>query len=90
MPRRGERKPKQIAGDRADPRGFPVLVAEFLESMAVRGYSPRTIDNHFVALGYLVAWLGERGVSRPGEVTKPMLDRYQRALFHRRSRTARR
>lgn len=28
--------------------------------------------------------LGERGIGRPSEVTKPMLDGYQRALFHRR------
>jgi integrase/recombinase XerD len=84
MGRRGERKPKVIPGDPADPAGFPVLVGEFLESMGVRGYSPRTIENHHAALGYLAAWLSERGVSRPGEVTKPMLDGYQRALFHRR------
>jgi len=65
MPQRGERKPKAIAGDPGDPAGFPVLVSEFLESMGVRGYSPRTIENHFVALGYLAAWLAERGIGRP-------------------------
>ncbi|MGH2917075.1 MAG: hypothetical protein ACRDLS_00530 [Solirubrobacteraceae bacterium] len=84
MGRRGERKRKAITGDPADPGGFPVLVFEFLESMGVRGYSPRTIENHFVALGYLAAWLSERGITRPADVTKPMLDGYQRALFHRR------
>jgi integrase/recombinase XerD len=84
VPRRGDRKPKVIVGDPGDPGGFPVLVSEFLESMSVRGYSPRTIENHFVALGYLAAWLKERGISRPSEVTKQMLDGYQRALFHRR------
>lgn len=84
MPRRGDRKPKSIVGDPADPSGFPVLVGEFLESMGVRGYSPRTVENHFAALGYLAAWLGDRGIGRPSEVTKPMLDGYQRALFHRR------
>jgi hypothetical protein len=84
MPRRGERKPKTIPGDPTDPAGFPALVSEFLESMGVRGYSPRTIENHLVALGYLAAWLSERGIGRPAEVTKPMLDGYQRALFHRR------
>jgi integrase/recombinase XerD len=84
MPRRGERKPKRIAGDPLDPQGFPAMVADFLESMAVRGYSERTIENHFAALGYLAAWLAERGITRPAEVTKPVLDRYQRALFHRR------
>ena len=34
MPRRGERSPKLIPGDRSDPLGFPVLVEEFLESLA--------------------------------------------------------
>ena len=84
MGRRGERKPKTITGDPADPAGFPVLVGDFLESMGARGYSPRTIENNFVALGYLAAWLQERGITRPADVTKPMLDGYQRALFHRR------
>lgn len=84
MPRRGERTSKTIAGDPADPQGFPVLTREFLESMGVRGYSPRTIENHLAALGYLAAWLSERGIGRPAEVTKPILDGYQRALFHRR------
>jgi len=68
MPRRGERAPKLIPGDRSDPLGFPVLVEE----------------NRRYNLTYLVLWLAERGVSRPGEVTKPMLDRYQRAVFHHR------
>ena len=52
--------------------------------MAVRGYSPSTLENHRVALCYLATWLAERGITRPGEVTKPMLDSYQRALYYRR------
>jgi integrase/recombinase XerD len=84
MPRRGERSPKLIPGDRTDPLGFPVLVEEYLESMAVHGYSPKTIENRRYNLTYLVLWLQDRGVSRPSEVTKPMLDRYQRAVFHHR------
>ena len=64
MPRRGERTAKVIPGDRSDPLGFPVLVMEFLESMAVRGYSPKTIENHRYNLTYLVLWLaGPRGVA---------------------------
>ncbi len=84
MPRRGERSPKPIPGDPADARGFPALVGDYLEQMGVRGYSPRTIDNQRAMLSYLAAWLDERGVSRPAEVTPPMLERYQRALYHRR------
>ena len=84
MGRRGERTPRVIPGDPGDGQGFPVLVEVFCESLAVRGYSPRTIQNNRVALAYLADWLSERGVSRPCEVTKPMLDSYQRALYYRR------
>ena len=80
MPRRGERRPREIPGDPADARGFPALVADYLEWMGVHGYSPRTIDNQRVMLSYLAA----RGVGRPAEVTPPMVERYQRALYHRR------
>jgi len=54
--------------------------------MEVRGYSPRTVDGHHHKLVYLAAWLVERGISRPKDVTKPMLDRYQRHLFHYRTK----
>lgn len=81
--RRG-RTPRLIPGDPSDSRGFPVLVVEFCEWMGVRGYSQRTIENNRVALVYLAGWLAERSVSRPNEVTKPMLDSYQRSLYYHR------
>jgi integrase/recombinase XerD len=85
-PRRGQRTPHRIAGDPADLAGFPRMVDEFGEWMGAHGYSPRTIDNRRVMLSHLVDWLAERGVTRPVEVTRPMLESYQRALFHYRKR----
>jgi integrase/recombinase XerD len=85
VPRRGERNPpKVIAGDPEDTQGFPLLVAEYCEWLAVRGYAPGTIHGHRGSLAWLAGWLSERGVSRPSEVTKPMIDAYQRALYYRR------
>ncbi len=55
--------------------------------MGTRGYSPRTIDNRRAMLSFLVAFLAERGVTRPVEVTRPMLESYQRFCFHYRTRT---
>ncbi len=69
-------------GDRADLAGFPRLVEEFCEDMAARGYSPRTIGNRRAMLAFLAAWLAERGITRPAEVTRPVLESYQRHLFH--------
>jgi integrase/recombinase XerD len=58
------------------------LVEEFLAEMGARGLSPATVRNRRQMLAQLASWLGERGVTRPVEVTRPMLVRYQRHLFH--------
>jgi integrase/recombinase XerD len=84
--RAGQRSPQAIPGDRADLAGFPRLVEEFCEDMAARGYSPRTIGNRRAMLAFLAAWLAERGITRPAEVTRPVLESYQRHLFHYRKK----
>ena len=61
-------------------------VGEFLEWMRVRGYSEHTVKTRGLYLSYFAAWLAERGVTRPREVTKPILDRYQRYLYHYRKK----
>ncbi len=54
--------------------------------MGVQNYSPRTITGRRTYLKYFVAWSLERGLMRPAEITKPILERYQRHLFHHRKR----
>lgn len=82
MPRRGERKVRRLPGDPLDRYGFAGMGREYLEWMAVKNYSPRTIENRHLYLGYFIAWCHERGVDRPQEVTKPILERYARWLYH--------
>jgi integrase/recombinase XerD len=82
MGRRGTRTPRRVTGDPADLSGWPRLVDEFCEWMGAHGYSERTIHNRRGQVAALVDWLAERGVTRPVEVTRPMLERYQRWLFH--------
>jgi integrase/recombinase XerD len=76
------RAPAVIAGDRADLAGFPRLTDEFCEHMAARGYSERTIGNRRHMLSFLVSWLADRGITGPAEVTRPVLESYQRWLYH--------
>ena len=85
-PRQLVRTPQPIAGDRADLAAWPRLVDEFCEWMGVRGYSERTIGNRRAMLSLLVDWLADRGIARPVEVTRPVLEAYQRGLFHYRMR----
>ncbi len=82
MGKRGVHVPQKIPGDPSDRHGFPVLVEEFLTDLGARGYSPATIHARRQCLAALSAWLADRGVTRPVEVTRPMLVRYQRYLFH--------
>lgn len=76
------RKVRVPVGDPLDPHGLERHIAEFVEWSEVRGFSPHTVGKRAYACGRLQVWLAERGVTRTAEVTKPMLDRYQRWLFH--------
>src|SRR3954454_7861363 len=86
MPRKGDRKPYPVIGDPDDPRGMPALLGQFLEWMRVQNYSEDTVQSRQVCLALFVQWSHDRGVTRPGEVTKPILERYQRYLFHYRKK----
>ncbi len=44
-----------VPGDPADPDGFPALVEGFCEWMAVRGYSPKTVERYHVSLALFAA-----------------------------------
>ena len=86
MPRKGDHTPLPPQGDPNDPHGWHALTEAFLEWMGVQNYSPRTITGRRTYLKYFVAWSLERGLMRPAEITKPILERYQRHLFHHRKR----
>jgi len=86
MPRKGQRTEKHFAGDAADERGFPQLAEAFLQSMRVRNYSENTVRLFAHHLHGFVTWSVERSITRPAEVTKPLLERYQRHLYHHRKK----
>ncbi len=79
---RGPRGPVEPIGDITDRHSLEFHIAEFLEWSQVRGFAETTIATRKRELDRLHRWLSERGVTRTSEVTKPMMDRYQRWLFH--------
>lgn len=86
MPRRGHRKPKAVVGDLSDPRSLGSKLVEYLGWLRVKNYSDRTVGNRELYLGYFIGWCEDRGILRPGEVTRPILERYQRYLYHYRKK----
>ena len=68
-----------------DGRGLVAWLGRYLEALRVKNYSPRTVVDRERHLLTFFSWCEARNVTRPEEVTKPMVDRYQRHLFHYRS-----
>lgn len=68
----------------AEPGTLGAHAAAYGAWMEERHYSPRTVRMARVYLGYFAAWAAERGIVRPSEVTLPIVERYQRHLFHHR------
>jgi len=60
---------------------FPYMQA-FLEWTEVKGYSQDTLRRRRAALKRLIVWCDERGLQTPQEITKPILERYQRYLYY--------
>jgi integrase/recombinase XerD len=79
--KKGSAKPKPPLGNLRDSESLYHYLLRYLQYLAERHYSPRTIDSREVYLRYFVAWCDERGLGRPQEITKPMIERYQRYLF---------
>lgn len=54
----------------------------YLEWLRVKNYAAWTVSHREAYLVLLIGWCEERSVTYPQEVTKPILERYQRHLFH--------
>jgi integrase/recombinase XerD len=86
MPKKGTRSTKKIVGDPSDPEGLVAYMQRFLEWMRVTNYSERTVEGRELYLKYFIAWCDERSLKRPQDITRPILERYQRYLYHYRKK----
>lgn len=68
--------------DPAEGSGIYPYLLRFLEWSASRGYAQQTTLIRENALRRFIRWCGERSVDRPQDVTRPVLERYRRHLYH--------
>ncbi len=59
---------------------------DHLQALAIQNYSAYTVKNRQAHIGFFFQWCKERGLTEPVEVTRPVLERYQRHLFHYRKK----
>lgn len=96
MPRKGQRIKTRKATAIKPPGSKPRLpeddplrhnrllryMEDHFEWMLVTGYSADTVRARRNAIRRFIGWCDERGLSDPREITKPMLERYQKYLFY--------
>ena len=67
-----------------DGSGLSPYLAHHLEWMKVKGYTEQTINSRNNAVRRFIQWCEERDLEDPRSVTKPIIERYQRALYYHR------
>ncbi|MEI6210744.1 MAG: tyrosine-type recombinase/integrase, partial [bacterium] len=67
--------------DRTDAFTLASLADAWFRRLEERAYSPSTIESRKWALRVLLHWAEERDLRRPEQITKPILESYQRWLF---------
>lgn len=81
MPKKGQTTAKQVIGDIRDTNSLYHHLQRFNAWQAEKNYSFATIEGRDLYLRYFILWCDERGLSRPQDITKPIIERYQRHLF---------
>lgn len=81
MPKKGQATPRQVIGDVRDRDSLYNHLQRFIAWQHEKNYSAATIEARDIYIRYFLLWCDERGLNRPHDITKPILERYQRYLF---------
>jgi integrase/recombinase XerD len=67
--------------DRSKPDALALWRDAYLDSLAARNYSEGTIEGRRDALKVFLIWAQERELTQAGQITRPILEAYQRWLW---------
>jgi len=81
MPKRGERQERAKLPLEDEPGSLAHWARQYETWCRTRGQSERTVQNVRSYLGFFIRWADTRGLSHPHEVTRPIIEAYQRHLF---------
>jgi integrase/recombinase XerD len=77
-------RPRKQKAPPTTPLGM--LLEEHLQHLAVKGFTENTLKLRRVHIEMFLTWCTERGLTEPVEITRPVLECYQRHLFHHRKK----
>ena len=82
MFKRKPRHPRTGRGWDLPDNALAHTLREFLDWSGAHAISPRTIQQRQRALRRFIVWAEARGLAKPSDITLPILERYQRHLYH--------
>jgi integrase/recombinase XerD len=83
MPREGDYGPRRRRLEATTaPDSLAAWMQRYLEALRVLSYGEELLRTRRQALATFLEWCSERELQRPNEITKPILERYQRHLFY--------
>ena len=77
---------KNLKSDKPPGTQLDLMLQEHLKSLLVRNYSEHTVKSRRVFIERFIRWCEQRGVTEPLEVTRSILESYQRYLFYYRQK----
>jgi integrase/recombinase XerD len=83
MGKKGEKR--SFPGDERDSDALFHWALRFIEYLRVRNYSAHTLATTESSLALFAEWAVDRDLEHASQITKPVLDTYQRWLFHYRT-----
>lgn len=71
----------------SDPRSLEAYALAYKEQLHAQHYATQSVQYKYVSIGWFIDWCHERGIDRIEQITRPILQRYQRYLYHAISRS---
>lgn len=87
--RRHDRKKRLETLVDVAPGSLGDYVKQWIDYLRVRNYAAMSLTNREHQMRYFLVWCGDRGITRPADVTVAVIERYQRSLYHSRKENGR-
>jgi integrase/recombinase XerD len=81
IPKRRHRRSGLNPFDPAPGNALHAYLTSYLDWALATGFSPHTMSGRKFGIQRFIVWCDERGITQPTEITRPMLERYQRSLY---------
>ncbi len=82
MPRKKRVDQKRPDPNPIDHHGMTPYLKQFLDWSGSVGISEATVDIRYRMMKVFILWCDERGLDKPQDITRPILERYRRYLYH--------